>query len=255
MSADQPILPSGAPVPPELAEFSPAEAAELYIAGALTHEESSALERMLDARVPEYVSAMQAASPAGEELLDSAGAVTPPSVLKAAVMARVEGDLTARDAHEYQRLVAPDAREAEGQEDHDQLVGAGARAGDALVILRASTQRWKATGVRGVRFRTLVADRSHNRRTILLQMDPGTALPDHGHAGLEEVFVVSGDLSIGDEHLEAGDYFRVPPGVEHGTPRSKNGCTAIIISAYTPFTVKSIPTIIWQTIRGWFTKR
>jgi quercetin dioxygenase-like cupin family protein len=252
----EPILPSGTRVPVELAEFSPQEAAELYIAGAMSDAEMAAMARMLEARVVEYVAAMRAAAPAGEALLSAAGEVAPPRVLKAAVMARVEGDLTAHDAAEYARLTG-DSAEQPGQAEHAQheLASAGVSAGDALVILRASTQRWRATGVRGVRYRTLVADRTHNRRTILLQMDPGTSLPDHGHAGLEEVFVVSGDLSIGDEKLSAGDYFRVPPGVEHGTPRSTHGCTAIIISGYSPFPIKSIPTIIWQTILGWFGKR
>ena len=83
-------------------------------------------------------------------------------------------------------------------------------------------------------------------------MDPGTELPDHDHAGMEEVYVISGDLSIGNEGLGAGDYFRIGAGAEHGTPRTMGGCMCIIVSEYVPYTVKSLPRFVWTVIKSLF---
>ena len=123
------------------------------------------------------------------------------------------------------------------------------------MILRATDGRWTPSGIRGVRFRTLCADRRANRRTIVLQMDAGTQLPDHDHAGLEEVYVVSGDLSIGAERLGPGDYFRVGAGAEHDTARTEGGCVCVIVSDYVPYTVRSLPGFLWTAVRALFGKR
>lgn len=255
-------------VPPELAQFTPDEAAALYVAGALNPSELQAMERALNSGQPEYLGAMQRLDGVGDALLSKQDAVQPAPMLKAALMARIEGELTAKghDAHDAQD--AHDTSETQAAADHrrhaphqrDQGPEFDERDADlppvdaGFVLLRAKNHRWKPMGVRGVRYRTLVADRKHNRRTILLQMDPGTSLPDHGHAGLEEVYVLTGDLWLGKDELGPGDYFRVPPGVEHATPRSRGGCTAIVISGYHQFPVTSYPRMVWQTLLGWFKK-
>jgi anti-sigma factor ChrR (cupin superfamily) len=112
--------------------------------------------------------------------------------------------------------------------------------------------RWKSTGLRGVRFRTLHADRRANRRTIVLKMDPGSELPDHDHAGVEEVYMVSGDLAVGDTVLGPGDYFRAAAGAKHGIPRTTSGCVCIVISDYVPFPAVSWVGFAWTALRGLF---
>lgn len=244
-------------LPATLAGTTPEELAALLIAGALSAEEAVFVQAQLDAGDERLMAAVRDLSPAAEALLNEP--VSPAPVLKAAVMARVDGDLAARDADEYRRFAEGEVEEEGADDGRGVPAGAGVGSGDGasgagpggLVVLRAREQRWKLTGVKGVRYRTLVADRRHNRRTILLKMDAGTALPDHGHAGLEEVYVIEGDLSIGDERLVAGDYFRVQPGVTHGVPTSKNGCVAMVISGYAPFPVRSLLRMVVDAVRSW----
>ncbi len=227
-----------------------AELADLYAAGALTPAEHVELERRLasgDAALARELARIQ---PILEALLDAPEAAVPRH-LREGIEARID-TAAGTDAQEWAEARGSHSIAAEACGEPGGIPPANS---PALLILRSTNARWTPTGIRGVRFRTLCADRRANRRTIVLQMDPGTALPDHDHAGPEEVYVLSGDLSIGAELLGPGDYFRVPAGAEHGIPRTQHGCTCIIVSDYVPYTVKSLPRFLWTAIRSLFGKR
>ncbi|RAH98931.1 cupin [Acuticoccus sediminis] len=77
-------------------------------------------------------------------------------------------------------------------------------------------------------------------RTRLLKFDPGvyTTKP-FVHDYFEEVYLVSGDLTVGnDENGEGGEAFEPntyacrPPGAVHGPFKSENGCVLIEIHYY-----------------------
>jgi ChrR Cupin-like domain len=77
-------------------------------------------------------------------------------------------------------------------------------------------------------------------RTRLLRFEPGacTALP-FVHDYWEEVFLLSGDLIVGDEREGSGletygpnTYACRPPGVHHGPFRSTQGCLLFEIHYY-----------------------
>ena len=51
--------------------------------------------------------------------------------------------------------------------------------------------------------------------TIFLRFAKGTRGAAHTHPGGEELFVVSGDITIGDRRVKAGDYLYTPPGAAH----------------------------------------
>lgn len=62
-------------------------------------------------------------------------------------------------------------------------------------------------------------------RSRLLRFDPGafTTVPfEHEH--WEEVYLLSGDLTVGGETFTANTYACRPPHVPHGPFASKNGC-------------------------------
>ena len=229
------------------------ELAELYAAGALTPAEQIELESRVQRGDAELASELARVRPVVQVLLD-AGECDVPRHLREGIEARI-ATAAGEDAQgwaEVRGLRSVGARAC------GEPVGAGAAAGmyraGELAILRHSEGRWTPSGIRGVRFRTLCADRKANRRTIVLQMDPGTELPDHDHAGLEEVYLVSGDLSIGAERLGPGDYFRVGAGAEHGTARTQDGCVCIIVSDYVPHTLATLPRYVWMVVKGMFGK-
>jgi anti-sigma factor ChrR (cupin superfamily) len=56
-----------------------------------------------------------------------------------------------------------------------------------------------------------------------LQAEAGVRYPCHRHAAMEEIFMLEGDLVIGDEVYGAGDYILSHPGSSH-TPYTQGGC-------------------------------
>jgi len=96
----------------------------------------------------------------------------------------------------------------------------------------------------GIKQKTLASDLDETRkmgsRTRLLRFDPGvytTAPFVHDH--WEEVYLVSGDLIVGNdtkgqggESFEAPTYACRPPGVYHGPFKSDRGCMLYEIHYY-----------------------
>jgi anti-sigma factor ChrR (cupin superfamily) len=56
-----------------------------------------------------------------------------------------------------------------------------------------------------------------------LRAEPGVHYPLHRHAAIEEIFMLEGDLVIGDAVYGAGDYIRSYPGSSHA-PYTSGGC-------------------------------
>lgn len=222
-----------------------AELAELYAAGALSPDERADFDRRIAAGDRDYIAAYRAVLPAIEALLD-APETPPPDRIRAAIDQRL-----AAEAAERSTLFTDDDR------DHDhgrESVRQHPSSRGDIRIVRAASGRWRRTGVPGVRYQPLLADRRANRRTILLEMAPGSTLPEHGHAGIEEVIMLSGDLSIAGTVLNAGDYIQAHPGADHGMPRTENGCVCIVVSAYVPFPLASWPGFVWAAVKGLFTR-
>src|SRR5262245_31891449 len=78
-------------------------------------------------------------------------------------------------------------------------------------------------GVSGIYVKVLRFDKETQRApTILLKFDSGATYPAHNHPGGEEIFVLEGDISLGADHLQAGDYLFTAPNGKHAA-RSKHG--------------------------------
>lgn len=59
--------------------------------------------------------------------------------------------------------------------------------------------------------------------TVLIKMDPGSSIPLHNHLADEEVYVLEGEVRIGEYSLVKGDYLFTPSGTIHD-PFTKEGC-------------------------------
>lgn len=205
------------------------ELAALYAAGALTDGERDAFEALVRSGDAGAVSAAREASAAMDALTASFDEAAPPEEAGRVVRMRLgmwEAARTEAAAHEH-------AHDAD-----DRLHEHAARA-EALVVARRADIKWRPTGLPGVRGCTLYADKKNNRRTVLLNMAPGSYIPDHNHAGIEEVLILEGDLSVGPIPLKAGDYFRAQPDTSHGVPRTDKGCIALVFSTYSAITTRT----------------
>src|SRR5262245_18256299 len=98
-------------------------------------------------------------------------------------------------------------------------------------LVRTHSINWRLLvepGVSGVFVKVLRFDKEAGRApTILLKFDAGATYPAHNHSGGEEVFVLEGDISLGGDHLQAGDYLFTAPNNKHAV-HSKNGCVVLV---------------------------
>ncbi|MCB1043808.1 MAG: cupin domain-containing protein [Acidobacteria bacterium] len=103
---------------------------------------------------------------------------------------------------------------------------------EQLQVVRANPDDWMDTSYIGIQVRRLFADRLRDRITMLVRMAPGSAYPPHIHGGMEECFVLSGELKIGELTLKTGDYQHAPSGSAHVTQSTETGCLLLISSSY-----------------------
>lgn len=98
-------------------------------------------------------------------------------------------------------------------------------------LVRSEQIEWKPLaepGVSGVSVKVLRFDKETRRApTILLKFAAGATYPAHDHPGGEEIFVIEGDLKLGNDHLYAGDYLYTSPNGKHAV-RSEKGCVVLV---------------------------
>lgn len=96
---------------------------------------------------------------------------------------------------------------------------------------QAAEMGWQATKIPGAYFKLLSANKERGYAVALGKLDPNSSYPAHAHKGAEDLLILSGDLWIGDERLQAGDFHHAEPGSEHGVNHSESGCTILIVLA------------------------
>jgi quercetin dioxygenase-like cupin family protein len=84
-------------------------------------------------------------------------------------------------------------------------------------------------GVSGVAVKVLRYDAAAKRApTILLKFEAKATYPLHTHPAGEEIFVLEGDIRLGNAKLKAGDYLFTHPGNAHAV-RSDGGCVVLVV--------------------------
>ena len=75
-------------------------------------------------------------------------------------------------------------------------------------------RQWMPTETAGLEYSGLRAHASGGA-TFFLRFASGTKARPHNHPEGEELYVVSGDVTIGGRRLKTGDYLYTPPGMAH----------------------------------------
>jgi anti-sigma factor ChrR (cupin superfamily) len=88
---------------------------------------------------------------------------------------------------------------------------------------------WIPMKVPGAFVKLLSIQKEKGYAVVLGKLDPGTYYPAHHHIGSEQIFILSGDLSVGDVQLRAGDFHSAKAGSNHGVNHSETGCTIMAI--------------------------
>ncbi len=90
---------------------------------------------------------------------------------------------------------------------------------------------WKEAST-GLSYQLLSVDADTHRVTMLVRLEPGAEYPPHVHAGLEELHLLDGELSIDDRKLRPGDYNRAEAGTGDQRVWSETGCTCVLITSH-----------------------
>jgi len=66
---------------------------------------------------------------------------------------------------------------------------------------------------------------------LLVRLAPGTDYPPHQHAGVEELYLLEGELMIDDKKIHAGDFIRAEAGSVDHRVWSETGCTCLLLTS------------------------
>ena len=101
---------------------------------------------------------------------------------------------------------------------------------NGLTFMReAASGGWQKLPVPGAEVKLLSMDESRGVAVVLGKLAPGARYPSHRHFGPEDVYMISGDLHIGEEVLRAGDFHHAAAGSVHEVNYSENGCTILVV--------------------------
>lgn len=91
-----------------------------------------------------------------------------------------------------------------------------------------SAEGWRET-FPGVRFKTLSVDDARDVVMLLVEMQPGSRIPDHPHdTSADEGVVITGDVDMDGHLMGPGDYYYAGVGTNHVNITSPSGCTALL---------------------------
>ncbi|HEV7137205.1 MAG TPA: cupin domain-containing protein [Steroidobacteraceae bacterium] len=95
--------------------------------------------------------------------------------------------------------------------------------------IRAETLAWEQWWP-GVWAKVLERDPAENLQITLYRMEPGSIVPAHEHAKLEECLVLEGDLIIGSHRLLASDLHIAHAGSRHPCITTSRGARLLVRS-------------------------
>jgi len=185
------------------------EAASLYALGARPADERRAFEDVLraNAEMRALVRGLQRAA----DLMALAVPSSPlPAQLKEKVLKRLAG---AAASGAVQQPGASATERRPGFQFH----GASDPAG------------WKELPLPGAWIKLLSFERDRGYAVLLGKLGPGVRYPAHTHFGAEELYILTGDLHIGDRTLGPGDFHHSDAGTSHEDNHSVEGCTLLAV--------------------------
>lgn len=84
----------------------------------------------------------------------------------------------------------------------------------------------------GISTALLSTDTEKNRVSMLVRLAPGADYPPHRHAGMEELFMLHGELIVDGTTFYPGDYRHAEPGSMDRRVWSETGCTCVLVTSF-----------------------
>jgi ChrR Cupin-like domain len=96
-----------------------------------------------------------------------------------------------------------------------------------MFTIRAADLDWQPRRIEGVQAVVLFRDEVSRTQHLLVKAAAGVVYPLHQHAGIEEIYMLEGELIIDDQVYLAGDYIRSYPNSIHA-PFTNTSCMFLI---------------------------
>jgi anti-sigma factor ChrR (cupin superfamily) len=96
-----------------------------------------------------------------------------------------------------------------------------------MVAIRSADLHWQPRRIEGVEAAVLFRDEVTRVQNLIVKAAAGVVYPLHQHAGIEEIYMLEGELIIDDQVYLAGDYIRSYPNSIHA-PFTNTGCMFLI---------------------------
>jgi anti-sigma factor ChrR (cupin superfamily) len=93
-----------------------------------------------------------------------------------------------------------------------------------------SESDWQRVGS-GLSYQVLARDVERERIGMLVRLSPGASYPPHTHAGLEELYLLEGELRIESAKVIPGDYHRAEAGSSDQSAWSLTGCMCVLLTS------------------------
>lgn len=90
-------------------------------------------------------------------------------------------------------------------------------------------QDWQALPVAGAYVKMLSMDEERGYAVVMGKLEAGTRYPAHTHIHGEEIYMLTGDLHIGERKLGPGDFHHAAAGTRHDVNWSEEGCTLMAV--------------------------
>jgi putative transcriptional regulator len=186
------------------------EQASLYAVGALPEQERLAFEIELrgDAELREFVRSLNEAT----VLIGlSATQMAPPAGLKQKVLERISS--------KSRTAVADRPSKEEGR----------AKFPGFAFVEASESKGWKELPIRGAWIKFLSIEPAKGYAVLLGRLEAGVRYPAHFHEGAEEIYMLTGDLHVGDRKLGPGDFHHSDAGTSHPVNYTEEGCTLLAV--------------------------
>jgi len=185
------------------------ELASLYALGALPAEETAAYEAHLSQGCPVCRAEVAALREVTGAIGLTADPLAPRSELRERLMKTISMALQPPAGH------APGIMYDKG----------------GVLIARSEEMNWQPGQLPGLFLKVLFNDTQRGYTTALVRMTAGTHYPSHRHTGVEELFLLEGDLSVDELSMKPGDYCRGEVGSIHGEIYTNAGCLFMVSSS------------------------
>ncbi|HEY0078161.1 MAG TPA: cupin domain-containing protein [Pyrinomonadaceae bacterium] len=205
------------------------ELASLYALGSLDMAEAGEFERHLDEGCEVCAAEVRSFDSVLEQLAWASIVARPPVELREKLLTRIALEATPSKVGEGETAPLPAAHTMSSQ-PFQSSPSASVSPVPGILTIRASEGEWQETEDAGVFVKMLFSDEAIGVYTRLVRMSPGARIPRHRHTGVEQCFVLEGDLRTIDAVNVSGDFLCAQPGTVHDELTTEQGALLLIVA-------------------------